>query len=60
MLLSSFSWKQFVIDIYTEHIIPNTSTPILTLKELRILGVALSNNLSGRLNYLMYANQQAK
>ena len=43
MLLSPFTRKQFVTN--TELLIPNASKPILTLKELRILGVTLSNNL---------------
>ena len=43
MLLSPFTRKQFITN--TELFIPNASKPILTLKELRILGVTLSNNL---------------
>ena len=43
MLLSPFTEKQFVTN--TELFIPNASKTILTLKELRIFGVILSNNL---------------
>ena len=43
MLLSPFTRKKFVTSI--ELFISNASKPILTIKELRILGVTLSNNL---------------
>ena len=43
MLLSPFTRKQFVTN--TELFIPNASKPILTLIELHILRVTLSNNL---------------
>ena len=43
MLLSPFTRKHFVTN--TELFIPNASKSILTIKELRILGVKLSSNL---------------
>ena len=43
MLLSPFTRKKFVTSIGL--FISNASKPILTIKELRILGVTLSNNL---------------